>query len=101
MAIQETPEPAGDVRWIWVSLPWATFALVAQDGKIVDGPPIAQRVIRDLGADERAVAAYYRRRGAEFRPLPPVNQTALAPMPASSTAARSCGTPPHPGTPNG
>lgn len=48
-------------RWIWISLPYATFGLAVADGKVVEAPPI--------GRDERGVAGYYRRRGAKIQPL--------------------------------
>lgn len=60
-------------RLIWVSLPHATFGLVVRGGKVVGFPPIAARTVRGLGGDERAVARYYRGRGAVFR-----DATALA-----------------------
>jgi hypothetical protein len=55
------------VTWIWVSLPWATFGVAVQGGRVVDAAPIARWAI---GKDERAVADYYRRRGARFVKLP-------------------------------
>ena len=51
------------MRWIWVSLPWATFGIAVEGGRVVDAAPIARWAI---GRDEREIAAYYRRRGAEF-----------------------------------
>ena len=57
-----------DERWIWVSLPWATFGLVVSGGRVMDAAPIARK---SIGRDEREVAAYYRSRGATFVPLPP------------------------------
>lgn len=53
--------------WVWVSLPWATFGLEVQDGHVVDAAPIARWAI---GKPEADVAAYYRRRGAQFARLP-------------------------------
>lgn len=55
-------------RWIWVSLPYATFGLAVQDGVVVDAPPIARWTI---GRDERGVAGYYRRRQAKITALDP------------------------------
>lgn len=57
----------GVTRWIWVSLPYATFALASRDGRIVETAPIARW---SLGKDESFVADFYRKKGAEFRPLP-------------------------------
>ena len=54
----------GAERWIWVSLPWATFALCVTDGVVTDCAPIARK--RALGRPEREVAAYYRGLGAVF-----------------------------------
>ena len=53
-------------RWIWVSLPHATFALCIADGCVTEAPPIARWAI---GRDERKVAAHYRAQGAVFREL--------------------------------
>lgn len=56
-------------RWIWVSLPYATFGLAVKAGQVVDAAPIARWAI---GKPESTVAAYYRKRGAEFREIPPL-----------------------------
>jgi hypothetical protein len=56
-------------RWIWVSLPWATFAIAVQNGRIVDGPPYAWAVVRKLGNDERKLAAHWQGPRTEFRDL--------------------------------
>jgi hypothetical protein len=53
-------------RWIWVSLPYATFAVAVRGGRVVEAPPIARRW---LGKDEREAAAYWRRQGAVFKAL--------------------------------
>lgn len=53
-------------RWIWVSLPYATFAVVVRDGVVVDAAPIARWAI---GKPEEKVATFYRRKGATFVPL--------------------------------
>jgi hypothetical protein len=53
-------------KWIWVSLPYATFALHVKDGRIVEAPPIARWTI---GKREQVIANYYRSKGAEFRRL--------------------------------
>jgi hypothetical protein len=55
-------------RWIWVSLPHATFGLAVANGRVVDAAPIARWAI---GKDESRVAAYFKRRGAQFRALEP------------------------------
>lgn len=54
------------MRWIWVSLPYATFALAVEAGRVVQAAPIAGWAI---GQPEHRVADFYRRRGAEFREL--------------------------------
>lgn len=54
-------------RWIWVSLPYATFGLAAENGVVVEAAPIARWA---AGRGEREVAAYYKRRRAVFRDLP-------------------------------
>jgi hypothetical protein len=59
-------------RWVYVSLPWATFALVTEDGTITGAAPIARWAI---GKPEQDVAAHYRKRGAVFRQLAPVSGT--------------------------
>ena len=59
----------GDIeqaRWIWVSLPHATFALGTHAGRVVSAAPIARWTV---GKDEREVANYFRRRGASFKPV--------------------------------
>jgi hypothetical protein len=50
-------------RWIWVSLPYATFGIAVAEGVVTDAPPIANWAI---GRDEQSVAAYFRRRGAKI-----------------------------------
>lgn len=61
----KAPPPAA--RWIWVSLPRATFALIIADGKVVDAAPYGRRY---LGWDERKAAEALLRAGAVFVPLP-------------------------------
>lgn len=53
-------------RWIWVSLTYATFGIATRDGVVVDAAPIARWAV---GKDERFVADFYRRKGAQFVPL--------------------------------
>lgn len=50
-------------RWVWVSLPYATFGLRVENGQVVAAAPIARWTI---GKSERYVADYYRRKGAVF-----------------------------------
>lgn len=52
-----------DERLVYVSLPYATFLLCIDQGRIVDAPPIASWAI---GLSERKVASYYRAKGARF-----------------------------------
>lgn len=54
------------MRWVWVSLPWATFGLAVRDGRVVDAAPIARWCI---GRPEHEVATYWRGRGAVFARL--------------------------------
>lgn len=61
--------PPPDARWIWVSLPRATFALIVLDGRVVDAAPYGRRY---LGWGEREAAEALRRNGAVFVPLPPL-----------------------------
>lgn len=56
------------MKWIRVSMRWATFALGAQDGVIAQAPPIARWTV---GKTEAEVARYYRRKGAQFEVLNP------------------------------
>lgn len=49
--------------WVWVSLPWATFGLRVEGGRVVEAPPIARWCV---GRDEVEIADYWRRRGAVF-----------------------------------
>lgn len=51
------------MHWVWVSLPYATFGIAVEGGRVRDAAPIARWAI---GKDERVVAAYFRRRGATF-----------------------------------
>ena len=53
-------------RWVWVSLPYATFGIAAENGVVVDAAPIARWAV---GKQERFVADYFRRKGARFVPL--------------------------------
>jgi len=50
-------------RWIWISLPYATFGIAVCGGVVVEAAPIARWA---LGRDERGVAGYFRRRGAKI-----------------------------------
>jgi hypothetical protein len=54
-------------RWIWVSMPHATFALRVTDGVVAEAPPVARWLV---GKDERLAALALRHRGAVFRDLP-------------------------------
>lgn len=64
-------------RWIWVSLPYATFGIAVENGVVVEAAPIARK---SVGRPEREVAAYYRRQGAVFRDLPdPVPRSWIEP----------------------
>lgn len=55
-------------RWIYVLLPYATFALRITDGVVAEAPPIARRWV--LGKNERTAADLLRQRGATFREMP-------------------------------
>lgn len=58
-------------RWIWVSLPRATFGIVVRAGRVVDGAPYARgRGLRLVGMDEHQAAEKLRRLGAKVKPLP-------------------------------
>jgi hypothetical protein len=59
--------PPPDARWVWVSLPRATFAIVVQAGRVVDAAPYGRRYI---GWPEQKAADTLRRAGARFVPLP-------------------------------
>ena len=59
--------PPPDARWIWVSLPKATFALIVHEGRVVDAAPYGRRY---LGWDEHCAADALKRAGAVFQPLP-------------------------------
>lgn len=54
------------MRWIWVSMPHATFGLGVREGYVVDAAPIARWAV---GKSERWVAAYYRKKHAQIVPL--------------------------------
>lgn len=53
-------------RLIWVSLPYATYGIEVEDGKVVDAAPIAKWMI---GKPETEVAAWLRKKGAQIVPL--------------------------------
>ena len=55
-----------DKRWIWVSLPYATYGSATRDELVVDAAPIAQWMI---GKSEAYVADWLRRKGASCIPL--------------------------------
>lgn len=55
------------MRWIYVLLPYATFALGVRDGQVVMAPPMARKF---MGRPERVVAEWYRSQGATFTDLP-------------------------------
>lgn len=54
------------MRWIWVSLSYATYGIGVRDGKVVQAPPIAAWMV---GKDERYCADWLRGKGATFKPL--------------------------------
>lgn len=54
------------MRWIWVSLPYATYGLATQAGRVVDAAPIARWMI---GRTEQECANWLRKKGARFVPL--------------------------------
>jgi hypothetical protein len=54
------------IRWIWISLPYATFLIATRGGVVVDAAPIARWA---LGKPEQKVADFYRRKGAQFATL--------------------------------
>lgn len=56
------------MRWAWVSLPHATFAVGVRDGRVVDTAPIARWA---LGKSWRECASYWQRKGARFAELHP------------------------------
>lgn len=51
---------------LWISLPYATFGLVLERGKVVQAPPIARWTI---GKTMSTVVNYYRKKGATIRPI--------------------------------
>lgn len=54
------------MRWIYITMEHATFALGVRDGVVVAGPPIAKY---QIGRPEQVVADHYRRQGAKFSDL--------------------------------
>jgi hypothetical protein len=57
-------------RWIWVSLPRATFGIIVRDGRVVDGAPYARgRGLRLVGMEEHQAAEKLRRLAARCLPL--------------------------------
>lgn len=53
-------------RWVWISLPYATYGIAVEDGKVVDAAPIARWMINK---DERECADWVRGKGARVVPL--------------------------------
>ena len=56
------------MRWVWVSLPYATYGIACEGGRVVAAAPIAAWMI---GKDEHYCAAWLRRKGARVVPLSP------------------------------
>lgn len=54
------------IRWIWVSLHYATYGVAVSNGRVVDAAPIARWMI---GKPEHECAAWLARKGATFVPL--------------------------------
>lgn len=54
------------MRWIWVSLDYATYGIAVEGGRVVEAPPIAKWMV---GKDEHIVADWLRRKGARIIPL--------------------------------
>ena len=48
----------------WVSLPYATFGIITDAGRVVDAAPIARWTI---GKPDRYVYSYYLRKGADLQ----------------------------------
>jgi hypothetical protein len=61
--VRPIPDAARVIR---VSLPGVTFGLAVIDGQVVAAAPVAGGT---LGRPEAGVAAYYKRRGAQFTDL--------------------------------
>ncbi len=54
----------------WVSLPWATFGIVAVDGIVTEAAPIAYKPKgfgKTVGRPWSEVRAYYKQMGADIR----------------------------------
>lgn len=62
----EVEDEMDAAKWVWVSLPYATFLLAVKDGVVVEAAPIARK---SVGCPEVKVAEYYRRQGARFAVL--------------------------------
>jgi hypothetical protein len=61
-----------------VALPRVAFAVVVNDGLVVDAPSYGRKVItgngrHPLGVPQESVVALLRRKGARFWPLPPLD----------------------------
>lgn len=54
------------MTWYWISLPYATYGIAAQNGRIVDAAPIAQWMI---GKDENFCLGWAFKKGADIREL--------------------------------
>jgi hypothetical protein len=60
------------MRWLWVSLPYATYGIAVRDGRVVEAAPIAGWMV---GKDERFCARWLFSKGATVVPLDPTRTT--------------------------
>lgn len=67
--VESSDLPEG--RLIWVSLPEFTVGMIISTGRVVYAPPIAKWA---RGKDERYVADYFRRRGAQIVPVDTIDR---------------------------
>lgn len=68
-------------RWIWVSLPYATYGIETEHGTVIDAAPIAKWMI---GKPEVEVAAWLKKKGARCVPLDYSKQTSVSVSPFES-----------------
>lgn len=57
-------------KWIWVSLPYATYGIEVEDGIVIDAAPIARWMI---GKDTQTVRNWIAKKGGVWKMLPDVD----------------------------
>lgn len=51
-----------ETRWVWVSLPYATFGIQVSGGKVIDAAPIGNWMI---GKDTQTIKGWINKKGGK------------------------------------